>query len=459
MTTDVTKSAPSAATTDLDRLSELAREVVARCRARGASQSEVSLSEDQGLSVNVRMGEVETVERNRDRGIALTVYFGQRKGTASTADLQPASLEATVEQACAIARFTEEDSAAGLADAGQMATFFPNLDLWHPWALDADEAVAFALQAESAGRDADKRISNSDGAGISSGQSVAVYANSHGFVGAERSTHHSISCSLIAGRGDGMQRDYWYTTGLSAEDLEPASAVGRRAAERTLSRLSPRPVKTGHYPVLFASEVARSLVGHLLGAVSGGALYRRASFLLDAAGTKILPDWLTIIERPHLSRGLRSGAFDSDGVATREQDLVRDGVLSRYVLGAYSARKLGLVTTGNAGGIHNLQVSANAGSQADLVRQMGTGLLLTELMGQGVNGITGDYSRGAAGFWVENGEIAYPVDELTIAGNLKDMFQSIEAVGDEADRRSHIAIGPVLLGKMMVAGSSADSVA
>jgi PmbA protein len=454
MTTDMTKSA-AAADTDLERLSGLAREVIARCRARGASQAEVSLSEDMGLSVNVRMGAVETVERNRDRGIALTVYFGQRKGTASTADLQPGSLEATVEQACAIARFTEEDSAAGLADAELMATTFPNLDLWHPWALDADEAIAFALQAESAGREADKRISNSDGAGVSSGSSVAVYANSHGFVGAERSTHHSISCSLIAGRGDGMQRDYWYTTGLSADDLEAASSVGRRAAERTVSRLDPRPVKTGQYPVLFASEIARSLVGHLLGAVSGGALYRRASFLLDAAGTQILPSWLSIIERPHLTRGLRSGAFDADGVATREQDLVRDGVLA----GSYSARKLGLATTGNAGGVHNLQVSANAGTQAELVRQMGSGLLLTELMGQGVNSITGDYSRGAAGFWVENGEIAYPVDELTIAGNLKDMFQAIEAIGSEADRRSHIAIGPVLLGRLTVAGSSPDSVA
>lgn len=455
MSPDITKSnLPQATSPDTDRLAELAREVIQRCIARGASQAEVSLSEDQGQSVNVRMGEVETVERNRDRGIALTVYFGQCKGTASTADLEAASLEATVEQACAIARFTEADEASGLAEAELMARHFPDLDTWHPWDLPAEVAVELALQAEAAGRDADKRISNSDGAGVSTGRSIAVYANSHGFVGTERSTNHSISCSLIAGKGDGMQRDYWYSTALRAEDLEGAAAVGRRAAERTLSRLSPRTVKTGEFPVLFASETARSLVGHLIGAVSGGSLYRRASFLLDSVGTKIFPDWLSMRELPHLRRGLRSGAFDADGVGTREQDLVRDGVLSRYILGSYSARKLGLATTGNAGGMHNLQVSANAGGQDELLGRMGTGLLVTDLMGQGVNGITGDYSRGATGFWVENGQIAWPVDEITIAGNLKDMFQAIEAIGTDVDRRSHIAIGSLLMGRMTVAGSA-----
>jgi len=453
MSTDLAK--PFAASGQIARLSDLATGVLERCRARGASQAEVSINEDSGLSVNVRLGEVETVERTGDRGVAVTVYFGQRKGTASTADLQPSSLEATVDQACAIARFTEEDTAAGLADAELMAGEFPDMDLWHPWNLDADTAIALAVQAEAAGRAADPRISNSDGAGVSSGQSVAVYANSHGFVGAERSTQHSISCSLIAGKNDGMQRDYWYTAALDADELELPAQVGQRAAERTLARLQPRALATGDYPILFAPEMARSLVGHLLGAVSGGALYRRASFLLDSVGTKLFPDWLSIIERPQLRRGLRSAAFDAEGVATRDQDLVRDGILARYVLGSYSARKLGLTTTGNAGGIHNLFVSANSEGGDAMLRSMGRGLLVTELMGQGVNTITGDYSRGAAGFWVENGEIAHPVDEVTIAGNLRQMFQAIEAVGGDVDRRSHIQIGSILVGKMTVAGGIA----
>ncbi len=453
MSTDLAK--PFAASGQIARLSDLAAGVLERCRACGASQAEVSINEGSGLSVNVRLGEVETVERTGDRGVAVTVYFGQRKGTASTADLQPSSLEATVDQACAIARFTEEDTAAGLADAELMAHEFPDLDLWHPWDIDADTAIALAVQAEAAGRAADPRISNSDGAGVSSGQSLAVYANSHGFVGAERSTQHSISCSLIAGKNDGMQRDYWYTAALDADELESAAQVGRHAAERTLARLQPCALATGDYPILFAPEMARSLIGHLLGAVSGGALYRRASFLLDSVGTRLFPDWLSIIERPQLRRGLRSAAFDAEGVATRDQDLVRDGILTRYVLGSYSARKLGLATTGNAGGIHNLFVSANAEGGAAMLRAMGRGLLVTELMGQGVNTITGDYSRGAAGFWVENGEVAHPVDEVTIAGNLRAMFQAIEAVSDDVDRRSHIQTGSILVGKMTVAGGMA----
>lgn len=438
----------------MDRLSGLAREVLRLCAARGASQAEVALNEDRGLSVNLRMGEVETVERTRDRGVALTVYFGQRKGSASTADLQPGSLEATVDQACAIARYTEADPAAGLADARRMATDLREFDAWHPWDLDADQAIALAQDAEAAGLSADARIANSDGASAYTGHSVSVYANSHGFVGAERGTSHSLSVSLIAGRGDGMQRDYWYTSGLSPDDLEAPAAVGRRAAERAVARLEPRPIRTGEYPVLFSPEMARSLVGHLLGAVSGGALYRRASFLLDHAGKQILPSWFTVVERPHLPRGLRSSAFDAEGVATVDSDLVRDGVLQRYLLGSYSARKLGLESTGNAGGVHNLEVQANAGGLDELRRGMGTGLLVTELMGQGANTVTGDYSRGASGFWVENGEIVHAVDELTIAGRLQDMFLAIEAVGADVDRRSHVGIGSVLIGRLMVAGEA-----
>ncbi len=436
----------------LDRLSGLARDLLARARAQGASQAEVSCDEDRGLNVNVRMGAVESVESTRDRSIGITVYFGQRKGSASTADLRPESLEATVAQACAIARHTEDDPASGLADAERMAADVREFDSWHPWRLEADEAVDLALACEAAGRDADPRIANSDGASASTGESIGVYANSHGFLGRDRDTHHSISCALIAGEGEDMQRDGWYSLALAREDLQTPAAIGRRAAERTLARLQPRTLPTGSLPVLFHAEVARSLVGHLLGAVSGSALYRGASFLLDSVGTQVLPDWCAIRERPFLMRGMRSSAFDAEGVATRESDLVRDGILQRYILGSYSARKLGLQSTGNAGGVFNLEVAANAGGVDALVRDMGTGLLVTELMGQGVNAITGDYSRGAAGFYVENGEIAYPVDGITIAGNLREMLRGIEAIGSDVDGRSHLRVGSILVGRMTVAG-------
>jgi PmbA protein len=438
----------------LAQLSELARDVLARCRARGASQAELGLNEDQGLNVNVRMGSVETIEFTRDRGLNLTVYFGQRKGSASTADLDPASIETTIDQAVAIARHTEQDPCAGLADAERMATEFPDLDLWHPWELDADRAVDLALACEAAGRDHDPRISNSDGAAVASSASLSVYANSHGFLGAERGTSHSISCSLIAGRGDGMQRDYWYDAGCAHQDLQGVEEIGRIAAERTLARLAPRPLKTGSFPVLFSAETGRSLFGHLLAAVSGGALYRRASFLLDRVGSRVLPEGIDLVETPHLRRGHRSAAYDSEGVATRDNPLVENGILTRYVLGSYSARKLGLVSTANAGGVHNLRASCGPDDRATLLRRMGRGLLVTELMGQGVSLISGDYSRGAAGFWVEDGEIAWPVDEVTIAGNLADMLLAIEAIGCDVDRRSHLATGSVLVGRMTVAGAA-----
>ena len=448
-----TELANSVTLDDALRLSALAREVLEIAAARGASQAEVSINEDIGLAVNVRMGEVETVERTRDRGVSVTVYFGQRKASASTADLQPASLVATVDQACAIAKFTEADPAAGLADAGLMARDLADFDLFHPWAIDADRAIALAIAAEDRGRAADPRISNSDGAAVNTGESLSVYANSHGFSGFERGTSHSISCSLIAGRDDGMQRDYWYTTALDPEQLDSPASVGKRAAERTVARLDPRPIRTGEMPVLFAPEVARSLIGHLLGAVSGGALYRRASFLLDSVGTQLFPDWFWIHEDPFVRRGFRSASFDAEGVATRKQDLVRDGVLSRYVLGSYSARKLGLQTTANAGGVHNLSVAANGGGFDQMLARLGDGLLVTELMGQGVNTMTGDYSRGAAGFLVQGGRIVHPVDEATIAGNLRGMFRDIQAVGSDVDPRSHIQVGSILVSKMTVAGA------
>jgi len=442
---------------ELDRLAELAEDVIRRARAAGASQAEVSASIDTGLSVNVRLGEVETVEHTRDRGFGLTVYFGQRKGSASTADLNADSIQATLDQACAIARYTEEDPAAGLADAARMATQFPDLDLWHPWAIDTSEAIALGQQIEAAGR-AHAGITNSDGAGVQMGESVSVYANSHGFVGRERGTRHSLSLSLIAGDEAGMQRDYWYDSVRSANDFMSARELGDKAAERTLARVGARRLSTRQSPVLFAPEIARGLIGHMVGAVSGGALYRRASFLVDHAGKQIMPSWLSIMEHPHLLRGQGSGAFDAEGVATRDRVLVENGVLARYVLGSYSARKLGLESTGNAGGIHNLVVApghADGGVPLDfqgMLQRLGTGLLVTEVMGQGVNAITGDYSRGASGFWVENGEIAYPVEEITIAANLREMFAGIQAVGSDVDRRSHLLTGSILLGSMTIAG-------
>ncbi|CAN5680910.1 metalloprotease PmbA [soil metagenome] len=441
-----------------EQLTEVAQRLLVACRARGASQAEVSCSEERGLNVRVRMGSVETVEATRDRGLAVTVYFGQRKGSASTADLRESSLESTVDQACAIARHTEDDGAAGLADEALMAAVpadgqWPDFEGWHPWALDADQAIDLALACEQAGREADPRIDNSDGASVGSGESLSVYANSHGFFGADRSTRHSLGCSLIAGQGEAMQRDGWYSVAVAETDLEAPATIGRQAAQRAVARLAPKPLATGDYPVVFAAEVARSLIGHLLGAVSGGALYRRASFLLDSAGTQLFPGWFAIHERPFLRRGLRSAAFDAEGVATRESALVAGGVLQRYVLGSYSARKLGLQTTANAGGVHNLEVAANAGDLDALLRGMGRGLLVTELMGQGVNTVTGDYSRGAGGFWVEGGAISHPVDGITIAGNLKSIFRDVEAVGNDVDPRSHLRCGSILVGKMTVAGA------
>lgn len=436
---------------ELDRLAQLAEDVIRRARAAGASQAEVAASIDTGLNVNVRLAEVETVEHTRDRGFGLTVYFGKRKGSASTADLNPDSIQATLDQACAIARYTEEDEAAGLADAERMATQFPDLDLWHPWRIDTEGAIALGKQIEDAGR-SHAGITNSDGASVQMGEAVAVYANSHGFLGRERGTRHSLSLSLIAGDEEGMQRDYWYDSVRSADDFMSAASLGDKAAQRTLSRMGARSLSTRQSPVMFAPEVARGLIGHLIGAVSGGALYRRASFLLDHAGKQIMPSWLNIVERPFLMRGQGSSVFDAEGVATRDSSLIENGVLARYVLGSYSARKLGLASTGNAGGIHNLIVETGQDDFAAMLKRMGTGLLVTEVMGQGVSTVTGDYSRGAAGFWVENGQIAYPVEEITIAANLRDMYANIVAVGADVDPRSHILTGSILLEQMTIAG-------
>lgn len=450
-------TAPVVSTDDsaqrLQRLSAVAEQLIERARAAGADQCEVTCNEDMGLAVNVRMGDVETVEATRDRGVSVTVYVGQRKGSASTADLREDSLAATVIQACAIARHTEEDPCAGLADAALMASTLREFDSWHPAPFNADHAIDVALACEAAGREMDARIANSDGASMNANASLSVYANSHGFLGAERATSYSAGCALIAGVGDGMQRDGWFSVALAQADLESPEAIGHKAARRTLDRLDPRQLPTGQVPVLFCAEMARSLIGSYIGAISGGALYRRASFLLDSVGTQVFPEWFSIEENPFLPRGFRSAAFDAEGVATRQSMLVEDGRVQRYVLGSYSARKLGLQSTANAGGVHNLEVKPNAGDLPSMLHAMQRGLLVTELMGQGVNMITGDYSRGAAGFWVENGEIAYPVDGITIAGNLKAMFAGIEAVGSDVDPRSHLRTGSILVGRMTVAGN------
>ena len=437
---------------ELDRLAGIAEDVIRRCRAKGASEADVAASIDEGLSVNVRLGEVETVERTRDRGVSVTVYFGRRKGSASTADLDPTSIEQTVEHACAIARYTEEDPANGLPDATLLAREIPALDLWHPWDITAEEAIRLGIEIEDAGRAFDPRIDNSEGASVQVGASMTAYANSLGFRGTERGTRHSLSCALIAEDDAGMQREYWYDTVRAAGDFAPAAEIGRKAAQRTVARLGARKLSTRESPVLFVPEVARGVIGHFLSAISGGALYRRASFLVDHAGKQIFPEWMQIVERPHIPRGHGSTAFDAEGVATRDSDLIKDGVLQRYILGSYSARKLGLQSTGNAGGVHNVVVGHGEEDFPALLKRMGTGLLVTELMGQGVSLITGDYSRGASGFWVENGEIAYPVEEITIAANLREMFQRIVAIGRDVDPRSHILSGSMLVDRMTVAG-------
>lgn len=450
MSTEIANKDTSRA--ELDRLAEVAADVLRRCRVAGADQAEVAASIDVGLSVSVRLGDVETVEHTRDRSFGVTVYFDKRRGSASTADLNADSIAKTVEQACAIARYTEADPASGLADAARMAREFGEFDLWHPWDISVEDAISLGLEIEDAGRSV-AGISNSEGASVQAGQALAVYANSHGFVGRECGTRHMLSVSLLAEDAAGMQSAYWYDSVRAAGDFAPAAAIGRKAAERVLSRLGAQTLSTRQCPVLFASEVARGLIGHLLNAVSGGALYRKASFLLDACGQRLLPEFVDIVEDPHLRRGHASAAFDAEGVATQRSALVEGGVLQRYLLSSYSARMLGLESTGNAGGVHNLLVRGGEDDFPALLKKMDTGLLVTDLMGQGVNAVTGDYSRGAAGYWVENGVIAYPVEEITIAANLRDMYANIVAIGSDVDPRSHVLTGSILVERMTVAGA------
>jgi PmbA protein len=449
LNTTSTAVQPSHTQADLQELVVLALEEAA---GLGASETEVGVSVDTGLSVTARLGEVETLEYQRDRGMGVTVYRGKRKGSASTADLSAKAIRETVGKAFSIAGFTADDPCAGLPDPDTLAREVPELDLNHPWSIEPDAARDLAVRCEAAALAVDKRIGNSEGATLSSHQGLRVFGNSLGFIGGYPSSLHSLSCVVVAQANGEMQRDYWYSSVRDWREMEDADAIGKIAAQRALRRLSAQKLSTVTAPVLFVPELARGLVGHFLGAIRGGSQYRKASFLLDAAGQQVFPPWMRMSERPHLRKALGSAPFDSEGVATRDRELVENGVLNGYVLSTYSARKLGLKTTGNAGGVHNLIVEAGQSTFDELVQQMGRGLVVTELMGQGVNAVTGDYSRGAAGFWVENGVIAYPVHEITIAGNLKDMFARIVAVGSDVDARGGVRTGSILIEKMTIAG-------
>jgi len=437
---------------ELDNLQAHVEKALKQAADAGATAAEVSAHATQGLSVAVRLGEIDTLEHMQDHGINVGVLIGRRSGHATSADLSRQSIEACVDKALEIARYTQEDPCNGLADAELLATDFPDLDLWHPAAMDAQAAIERALTCEASGRE-HPDISNSEGASFDAGLTLNVYGNSHGFIGRSAGTHYSQSCVLIAGKGDRMQRDYSYDSRRSLSDLEAAEVTGKEAARRTVQRLGARQLRTGRMPILLAPEVAKSLIGHLIGAISGTSLYRNASFLKDAAGEKIFPEWVVLSERPHLLRGAASAAFDSEGVATRERNIVDAGILQGYALSSYSARRLGLKTTANAGGVRNLLLQSSGQSTLELLREMQGGFYVTEVMGQGVSLVTGDYSRGAVGYLVENGEISHPVEEVTIAGNLRDMFADLVAVGSEVDTRGNIHTGAVWIGAMTVAGS------
>lgn len=438
--------------TELNTLQDCVETALARAMKAGATQAEVSAHTSKGLSVNVRQGEVETLEHMQDRSVSITVYVGKRKAHSSSADLAPGSITTCVDRALDIARFTQEDPHNGLADKELMATDFPDLDTWHPVKLDANRAIERAKACEAAGWEK-PGITNSEGANFEAGLGMGVYGNSHGFIGRSAGTRFSQSCVLIAGKGDGMQRDYSYDVKRDMASLETPQQTGHEAANRTLRRLGARQLKTATFPVLFAPEVAKGIFGHLVSGISGAALYRNASFLKDSVGNALFPEWFRITERPRLPRGLGSSAYDNEGVATRENDLVESGILQRYVLSSYSARRLGLQTTANGGGVRNLMIHPNIETGTSLLKQMGTGFYVTEVMGQGVSIVTGDYSRGASGFFVENGEIAFPVEEVTIAGNLADMFLGVIASGADLDTRGNIHCGELLVDKMTVAGS------
>ncbi len=441
------------ATLNGSELEDIVQSVLAAAKSAGVDQAEVAASHDIGLSTTARLGDVESLEYTNDRGVGITVYKDHKKGSASTSDFSAAALQETVAKAVSFATYTAADEHSGLADPERMASGAKDLELAHEWQLNPNDAMQIAIECEDAARAYDKRITNSEGATVGTNSGVRAYGNSHGFIASYPKTSHSVSC-VVVGEADGaMERDYWYTAARDANLLETAASVGQKAAERTVARLGGRKIETGTASVLYAPESARGFIGHLIGAIAGSSQYRRSSFLLDAAGERIFPEFMQLQERPHLLGAMASASYDAEGVQTSDRDIIVDGVLQGYVLGSYSARRLGLQTTGNAGGVHNLLVPGNAGDLESMLRDMGTGLLVHELIGQGVNMVTGDYSRGVVGFWVENGEIAYPVHEITIAGNLKKLYQQIVAIGNDQDLRGGIHCGSVLVEGMTIAGA------
>lgn len=436
----------------LDQLKQMSQDVLRLAKAAGASAAEAEISLGFGQNVSVRLSEVETIEYNRDKGLSVSVYFGQQRGHASTSDLSQQALSDTVQAACSIAKHTAQDPFCGLADPELLARDIPELDLYHPWEISVEQAIELAKACESSALSLDSRLTNSEGASISAHEGLFAYANSHGFCGGYPTSRHAVSCSVIAEEGDMMQRDYWYSTARAPQDMESAEEVGRKAAQRTVRRLGARQLDTRQVPVLFEPSLASGLISHFVSAISGGNLYRKSSFLLDCLGQPVFSPIVDIREQPHLPRGLASSPFDHEGVRTLDRELVSGGVLQGYVLSSYSARKLGMTSTGNAGGNHNLIVKSGGHDFDGLVKLMGTGLVVTELLGHGINLVTGDYSRGAAGFWVENGEIQYPVEEITVASNLKDMFRGIVAVGNDVLVQGSRQCGSILIDRMTIAG-------
>ena len=438
-------------TTHNQSLKDATKVALQHARSLGASEAEALASHGTGLSVTVRHGDVETIAHNNDKGLAVTVYFDHSKGQVSTANLTEEAIIDAVKAACDIAKYTEKDACLGLADKALMATHLPELSLFHQADIEIDRAVSLAFDCEQAGFAVSKQISNSEGATFSRYQGSQVYANSHGFVGSKNGTNYSLSCVLICDDDKGMQRDYWYDVARDINDLTSAVKIGQQAARHTLQRCNPKTVTTGTYPVTFSAKIASYIFGQFINAIRGSALYRGASFLLDHVGEQIFPDFIHIHEQPHLLKGLGSAAFDAEGVATRADDIVVDGVLKRYVLSSYSARKLAMTTTANAGGVHNLIIDSGKLDFDGLIKKMHSGVLVTETMGMGINIVTGDYSQGATGFWVENGVIQYPIDNFTIAGNLADMFRGIQAIASDVDLRGNIRTGSVLIDKIKVA--------
>lgn len=434
---------------ELQQAVEIALDFAKKARAT----AEVAVTKVAGLSVSTRLEQTENIEFNNDGSLGISVYLGQRKGNASTSDLAPRSIQQAVESALAIAKYTSEDPCTGLAERDLMAFNPPDLELYHHAEIDVDQAVELALEAEHYALNSDERVVNSDGATFNSHSGIRVYGNTHGMLQSYLSSRYSLSCSVISAFEDQLERDYEYTISREFDKLASPQWVGQQSAIKAVDRLNPQKIATCEVPVIFYNDVATGLIGHLAGAISGGALYRKASFLQDKLGQKILPDWFDIVERPHLLRQLASSPFDSEGVLTRDHQIIQNGILQTYLLTQYSAKKLGMQTTGHAGGIHNWLVKPNRqGGLKSLLDEMGTGLLVTEMLGSAINGVTGEYSRGAAGFWVENGEIQYPVAEITIAGQLQEMYQQIIAVGDDIEHRSNIQTGSILLEKMKVSG-------